>query len=405
MLGLAGRNLARNPRRTAITMAAVAFGTAMVALAIALIDGMLLGTVRNATNLYVGEVQIHAKEYMERKSFYAAIAAPDAIVDKAEANGVRAVSRSYGYGLLAHGSKSAGASIWGVVPEAEIEAFDLNEHVAADAGTFLPATAQRELVLGRKLARSLGVGVGDEVVVVVQAADGSLGNELFTVAGILKAVGDAVDRSAALMHHDDFDELFVADGRIHEIALNTFGARDLGELEQFAKTIAPESDVRSWRTIMPALSDMLAMAGGAMWILTAVFFTAAGLGVMNTMLMATYERMHEFGVLKALGTTPARIVRDVAGEALLLALVGSVLGATVGLGAAHFLALHGIDTARFAGETSFAGIAFDPIWHAAPNYLEAARAALTMCGVAVVTSLYPAFLAARLRPVDAMRRD
>ena len=129
-LGLAGRNLTRNPRRTAITMAAVAFGTAMVALAISLIDGMLLGAVSNATNLYVGEVQIHAEEYMERKSFYAAIADPDTIVGEAEANGIQAVARSYGYGLLAHGSKSAGASIWGVLPEAEIDAFDLEQHIA-----------------------------------------------------------------------------------------------------------------------------------------------------------------------------------------------------------------------------------------------------------------------------------
>jgi ABC-type lipoprotein release transport system permease subunit len=376
----------------------------MVTLSGALIDGMLVGAVRNATNLTAGEVQIHAPSYVERRSFYDHVSNHDEILTSAREQGIPAVRRSFGYGLLANETKSAGALLWGVEPDEEASAFDLAQHVGADSGEFLAARADRGLVLGRKLARSLGVDVGSEVVVVVQAADGSLGNELFAVAGILKAVGDSVDRSAALMHRSDFEELFVSGGRVHEIALNTRGRRDLDDLVEFGTTVAVNADVRSWRTLMPALSDMLAMADGAMWILGAVFFTAAGLGVMNTMLMATYERIREFGVLKAIGASPIRIVLDIVAEALLLAGLGTVIGGGVGLAVSHLLAHHGIDTTRYAGETSFAGVAFDPIWRAAPNYADAVQAIVLMCVVAVTTSLYPALLAARLKPVDAMRR-
>jgi ABC-type lipoprotein release transport system permease subunit len=403
-LAQARRNLTRNRRRTAITVAAVALSTAMVTLAGAMIDGMLVGAVRNATNLTVGELQIHAPDYVERRSFYDHLTDHDEILAAAHERGIPAVRRSFGYGLLANETKSAGALLWGIEPAAEAAAFDLALHIDADRGAFLDLRPRRGLVLGRKLARSLGVGVGEELVVVVQAADGSLGNELFSVTGILKAVGDAVDRSAALMHRTDFEELFVSNGRVHEIALNTRGQRDLDELVEFATAAAADADVRSWRTLMPALSDMLAMADGAMWILGAVFFTAAGLGVMNTMLMATYERIREFGVLKALGASPIRIVLDVVTEALLLAFAGTLVGAAVGLAASQLLARHGINTARYAGETSFAGVAFDPIWRAAPNYGDAAQAIVLMCVIAVATSLYPALLAARLKPVDAMRR-
>ncbi len=400
----AWRNLARNRRRTAIAMSAVALSTAMIVLAVALIDGMIGGAVGNATNLVVGEVQIHAVDYVEERSFYDALDDPAHVLAGARERGVAASARSYGYGLVAREVKSAGALFWGVVPSDEIAAFDLAHHVADGSGRFLDSKPERKLVLGRKLARTLGAEVGSEIVVVVQAADGSLGNELFSVAGVLKAVGDSVDRSAAIMHADDFRELFVSDGRVHEVAFNTRGAIDLAELERFASTLAPDADVRSWRTILPMLSDMLSLADGAMWVLGAVFFTAAGLGVMNTMLMATYERMREFGVLKALGATPWRIVRDVATEALLLSVAGTVVGLIVGLLGAHILQIYGIDTSTFAGETSFAGVAFDPIWRATPNYYAAARAAAVMCAVAVITSLYPAILAARLRPIEAMRR-
>jgi ABC-type antimicrobial peptide transport system permease subunit len=152
------------------------------------------------------------------------------------------------------------------------------------------------------------------------------------------------------------------------------------------------------------LSDMLANMDGILWIVAAIFFLTAGLGVMNTMLMATHERVHEFGVLKALGTSPWRIAGDVAAESLVLAALGTVLGVVLGGGAALWLGAHGIDTVRLAGETSFAGIAFDPVWRATVRAADLINPVLMMWVASVVAALYPALLAARLDPVRAMGR-
>lgn len=398
---LAWRNLWRNKRRTAITLAAVTLNTGILIISYALMDGMLQHTVSNATNIVVGEAQMHATGYREDRSFFKSIANPEDIISKAANLGVKAAPRSYGYGLVSVGVKSAGALFWGVQPTIERSSFDLAVHV--EFGEFLSDAPNKTLVLGKKLARSLNASVGTELIVVVQAADGSLGNDLYIVAGILKSAGDTMDRAAALMHQDDFTELFVSGGRIHEIAFNTFGAQPLTELVSSLESIAPvKTKIRSWREILPGLSDMVNIFDVVIWIFGAVFFLTAGLGVMNTMLMATYERMREFGILKAIGTTPLRIVINMAVEAFVLTMVASVLGTVLGVTVSLYLQAYGIDTSSLAGEFTMSGVAFDPVWKAVLTPRIIIIPVVAMCVICTLAGLYPAVIAARIQPVKAI---
>lgn len=399
----AWRNLWRNRRRTLITAAAVALGTAVLITVRGLIDGLLLSSVLNATDKSLGEVQVHASGYIADRSMYKTVGEPQRLLARLDARAIPAVARSFGYGLVAAGSKSAGAQFWGVDPERERRAFTLARHVTD--GAFIDSRAGGGVVLGRKLARSLQAGVGDEIVAVVQAADGSLGNELFTVAGILPAVGESLDRGAAILHADDYERLFVSNGRVHEIAVNTGGAVELDELVTLTRRLAPGADVRSWRELVPMLSDMLQMVDAALLIFGSIFFLAAGLGVLNTMIMATYERVREFGIVKALGAAPLRIARDVALEAWLLALVSTAVGGTLGLLACWLLETHGIDLSGLGSGLTFAGVAFDPLWRARFDPTYALMPVIAMWIVCVAAALYPAASAARLDPVDAMTRS
>ncbi|MEW6775507.1 MAG: FtsX-like permease family protein [Bdellovibrionota bacterium] len=402
VLRVAWRNLWRNGRRTVITLAAVAFSTAVLTITVGLMHGMIRNALRNATNLYVGEAEIHAAKYMEEHSFYESISDAEGILARVRGQGIDGTARSYGYGLVASGTKSAGALFWGLNPEDERRVFDLSRYMAK--GEFLDGGAKSGIVLGQKLARSLQADLGSEIVVVVEAADGSLGNELFTVTGILKTVGEGTDRSAALLHREDFDRLFVGGGRVHELAFNTRGAVPENDLAAALEKIAPGEEVRGWRKLLPVLSDMMNMFDAILWIFGGVFFLSAGLGVLNTMLMATHERVREFGCVKALGASPWRIIRDVAVEALVLGVISSALGGVLGLWGCRWIERHGIDTSALAKGTQMAGIAFDPVWRAVTDPAIAFRTALVMSAVCLVASLYPAVLAARLQPVQAMQR-
>ena len=124
----------------------------------------------------------------------------------AKENNIGMVERSYGFGLISSGTKSAGTQFWGIDPESELKYFDFVNHI--DEGNFLTKTSLKKVVLGNKLARSLAAELGTELVIFVQGADGSLGNELFYVTGILGNVADNIDRGAAIILRDDFDILF-----------------------------------------------------------------------------------------------------------------------------------------------------------------------------------------------------
>ena len=396
------RNLWRNTRRTGITLAAVCLSTAILMASYGLMDGLMQHAVSNATNLVVGEVQVHAQGYLADHSIYKALSEPDLILQAAKQQNVAAAPRRYGYGLVAVGTKSAGARFWGVEPASERTTFDLAQHL--QEGRFLSESTKRGVVLGQKLARSLQAQIGSEIVVVVQAADGSLGNDLYTVTGILKAAGDSIDRNAALIHAQDFVELFVSGDRIHEVALNSRGTASLEELTALLSIAAPEEETKSWRHLMPEVSDMVNLFDAFIWIFGLIFLLAAGMGVMNTMLMATYERIREFGILKALGATPWGIIRDVAAEALVLATLGTVLGTILGLAGSYYLQQVGLDLSIFAGTYSVGGVAFDPIWRATISLKMVFIPVVLMLIIGLVASLYPAALAARLDPVKAIHR-
>jgi ABC-type antimicrobial peptide transport system permease subunit len=124
---------------------------------------------------------------------------------------------------------------------------------------------------------------------------------------------------------------------------------------------------------------------------------------MNTMLMATFERVREFGLIKALGASPWRIVRDVAAEALVLGMTATLLGGGLGLAVGLYLQTAGLDTSAFAGSYTIAGVAFDPTWRAVVSLESVLVPILAMWGTCLLASLYPAVIAARLDPVRAMQ--
>lgn len=395
-------NLWRNRKRTTITLTAIALNTAILVSTYSLMDGLLKRAVSYATDMIVGEAQVHAPGYRKDRSVYKAIDDPGAILRRAEAEKIGAAPRSYVYGLASTGSKSAGALFWGVDPARERVVFDLARHV--EEGSYLGDKATGRIVLGRKLARSLHATVGSEIVVVLQAADGSLGNDVFTVAGILKAAGEGFDRSAAILHIDDLEEIAVLGGRVHEIALNTRERLSPDEIEAAIEPSLGDTEFRSWREILPTLSDMVNLSWVAIWVFGAIFLLAGALGVMNTMLMATYERFREFGILKAIGASPWRIVRDVAAEASVLVVAATALGAAVGLAGSWYLKVVGIDTSRWSPTLTAAGVAFDPVWRAAITTGSVLGPVVTMWIICVAAALYPASIAARLDPAQAIQK-
>ena len=406
-LRIAWRNLWRNRTRTSITGAAIALNTAILIVTIGLTNGMLDAMLHNLTSMALGEAQVHAPQYRSEHKMEQVVKHPDAILAAADAAGLGAAARAYGPGLAAVASKSSGARYWGVDPARERRYFELARQL--QAGRFLSDEVPvdeggdpvREVVLGSKLASTLQAEVGSELVAVVQATDGSVGNDLFEVVGILKSISSDVDRSAAIVHQDTFRDLFVSDGRIHEVALTSQGRLPSDQVVAAVKKAAGSDEVLTWQELAPAPAQMAEMFASMMGLFGIIFGLTAGAGVMNTMLMSTFDRIREFGVLKALGATPWRIVRDVAAEALLLGVGFAVLGAALGLAGGTYLTVVGLDLAT-GDDLMLSGVAFDSIWRAKLTTSGILESMAFMVFVSVLAALYPAWKAARLDPVVAM---
>jgi ABC-type lipoprotein release transport system permease subunit len=400
MLAHAWRNIWRNARRTWITVAATAMSTGLMVATYCLMDGMMAKYVMDAVDMVTGDAQVHAKGWLADRDIYKVVADPERVLRAAGSAGLGAVERSYGFGLVSNRMKSAGASFWGIDPEAEARWFTLASRV--EKGAWLNARPRRGMVLGKRLAKSLDARVGSEIVAVVQASDGSMGNELFTVTGILAMAGDSIDRGAAIIHRGDLRDLFVS-GRVHEVAIAARGKLDGPGVRAALAGPAGRNELKTWKELNPMLSDMIEFGRASLWLFGSIFFLASALGVMNTMLMATYERVREFGILKALGTSPLRIVRDIELEALMLGLVSTAIGAAGGGLLSWYLSTHGLNTAQW-GVTPFTsgGMVFDPLWKGRLSVTAFVGPVVVMWVTCLLAALYPAVKAARIVPVKAI---
>ena len=394
------RNLWRNRTRTNVTITAVALCIAILIIFQSMIVGLIEKAVFNTTNLVIGEVQIHANGYLNDKSLYKDLKNTEKIKSIAKKNNIGLVERSYGFGLISSGTKSAGTQFWGVNPESELMHFDFAKHI--NQGTFLNSFSSNKIVLGNKLALSLAAEVGTELVVFVQGADGSLGNDLFYVSGILKNVADNIDRSAAIILENDFNILFSSNNMIHEIALNSKGNFEAEEIQNLMSAEIKDVEIDTWKQLMPTIALMTEKMSVFMRTLfSLIFIIAAGLGVMNTMIMSTYDRMKEFGIIRAIGATPWRIIKQVSLESFILTFVASIIGTVVGLSAALYFQKYGFDVSG-QGNLSFGGVVMDPIWKASVSLGIILLPIGLMMLTSILSSLYPASIAARIKPVEAI---
>jgi ABC-type lipoprotein release transport system permease subunit len=408
---LGWRNAWRNPRRSLLSAGAVAVAFAVLLVVEGLREGMATQMLDNGTRLTLGHVQLHDRGYLPDRGLYDTLGGPrgtdvPALLRAVEAApGVEGVApRVFGFGLLSTGPRSAGAQLMGIDPDREAPVTRLLDAVVAGHG--LAGAPPNAVLLGRTLAEELGAAVGADVAVVTQAADGSLGNELFRVQGVFETGLAGLDRTLALVRLADLQALLaLGPSRIHEVAVRVADPQRAGDVAAALAGrggLPPGIQVDPWQRLAPALVDYLALLRGWNWIMVAIVGMFAGLGVLNTMLMAVFERTREIGVLAALGMRPWQLLAMVLVESAALAVIG--LGAGLGLGAAGmaYFVEQGWDLSRWARGLTIAGVLVDPVLRGAWAWQGTGGTAGALGATTVLAALVPAWRAARLRPVEAL---
>ncbi len=400
-IALAWRNVWRNRRRSLVTIAAMTLGLWVMVLYAALIDGYLAGMERNLLDLEVVDVQVFDLEYRATPSLYRRIDRPQDVLEKLDAAGHPATVRMLGSGLAAAGDNSAGVSFRGVDVERDARVSRVHEHVRQ--GRWLGPADPHGAVLGTRLARILGVGPGDEIVVVSQAADGSMANDLFIVRGVLSSIAEEVDRGGVYITIDAFRELLVVPEGVHQLIVRRAPGQTLAQTAEAVRAAAPELDVKTWRELMPTVASLFDSTHGAMYFMFLVINVAIGILILNAMLMAVFERIREFGVLKAIGMSPTSVLGIIMLETAVMVLVAVVAGTVLSLPALGYLVEHGLDMSEMGAGVSVAGMSFDPVWRAAATPRTYVGPIVMLAVIVFAAAFYPAVRAARISPVEAMR--
>ncbi len=407
---LAWRNVWRNPRRTALSIAATSFAVALVMLSVSMATGSHEKMIEDAVRLASGHVAVSGKGYRDGMTLEYFLPWDGRLAEAVDdAEGVRGwAPRITSFALISLGEASQGGLVVGVDPPREAGVTSYASKVAS--GRFLadrPPSGRREIVLGRKLAERLQAGLGDEVLLYGVAYSLETAYELFEVVGTVALPDPRLERNLALIHIGEASAFYVYDERITEVAILADDAEAARALAAELESTLPPGlregvEVETYEEMLPELVQLILIDDAGMYIMLAILIVVVGFGILNTILMAILERTRELGVVLALGLRPGAIFRMVYLESLLLAGCGLLLGLALALPPLGYL-----DRMEFplggelAKTTELFGM--EPVLTFRLRASNPIGSSITIMIVAALAALYPAIKASRSRPVDALR--
>lgn len=406
-LRIAWRNLGRNWKRTVLALAAIGMGQFAFLATTALMHGYAEQFFNSVTGPLVGHVQVHEPKWRDDRSIDLAIEDLEAVL-----GGIREDPQ------VDH----AGARIFAPVLVALTEDGFMGMVVGADAASeahpsgilagleLSDKLGDRRVLVGRSFARKYDIEPGMEIALIGQDVDGSIANDLYQVSDVISSAVELVNNLGIVMSLADAQDFLLLTDQAHEIVIH------VKEPDLLDKTVSRISslpalaglEVLSWRKIAPQIVSMIEMMGAYRYIILFIVFIAAAAGIANTMLMSTYERTHEFGMLLSLGCRPARLARIVATEAIVLGQLGVILGSALGIGLVLGTSGSGIDYAALGGGESSMEMAFKGIQLSSRVFLElhpsdVIAGVVAMLLISFLAMIWPLLRIVRLEPMEALR--
>ncbi|MCJ7591310.1 MAG: FtsX-like permease family protein [Woeseiaceae bacterium] len=399
---LAWRNLWRNHRRTIIMLGAIGVGVWAMIFMTALTRGMVDQMIIDSIAVLPGHVQMHHPDFPDDPSVSNRMLISEAdLKKKFDGAGFKAwAGRVRVPAVISSERESRGVTLLGVDPDAErgISFFNYDE---VD-GRFLVDASDQGIVIGRRLAETLETGIGKRVVLMSQDPDNEIADRGFRVIGLYSANTKAVEEAYAFVGKATVQKMLHIGDTTTEVVFLSDDYRNVEATFQAVMSATDESvSVRRWYEIDTYLGTMLGVMDGFVLIWIVVIFLALSFGLVNTLVMAVFERVREIGLMLALGMKPGSILGQIIIESMLLL--------TLGLAAGNFLAWativplqDGIDISVVADGLEMWGVSsmLYPKLYASDMFL--ATGVVLLLGF--LASLSPAWRASRYVPVEAITK-
>lgn len=401
LLRLAWRNIWRNHRRSLIILTSVVVGLIAIVFIEAVVRGFMRQSLDNQLGAHTAHIQVHRTGYHDNPDIARFMARPE-IVDAALSADPRIAASSrrvLATGLLSSARNSSGIMLVGIEPDREGRVTTIRSSIVAGRPL---GVDPREILISERMSKTLDVGLGDKVVAMSSTREGKVGSELFRVVGLYRTSIMEFDRMHAYIPYATAQSLIGAGSETAEFAMVLHATTDLNAVRDSLRAVlGPEFEVQSYEDLIPTMAAMVALTEQSMIIYYVILGLAMIFGIINTMMMSVYERIREFGVLKAVGMQDRMLFWMVLLEAALLGTVGTTVGIVLGNALNAWIAVSGLDFSWFAEGLSSWGSG--AIIYPVLDPLGSVRGGLLIVVMCVLAALQPALKAVRLHPMDAIR--
>ena len=403
----AWRNIWRNRRRTILTTGSIAFGLLIALTFTAIQDGSGGKMIDSTAKMNAGHVTIEPKDFLKARSMDETVRDVTPIIRQAsalpEVSGTNV--RIMGQCMASTASGSVGAAIYGINYEAEKGTLYVLDHITSGEG--LSEGDTKSVLIGRKMTELLDLKLHSKLVVTLTDKRGEVVSGLLKVKGIFETGVPSVDRSVIIVPINWARGILGYGGNEANVVAiqlkdrNSAG-RIAGIMEPAAK--AEGTEAYTWRQTMPDLYTMLSMKQSSNRVLFLFIFVIIGAGILNTVLMGVMERLPELGVMRAIGMSPLKLWLSIMAETIMIGMVGILIGIIISSPLLYRLATHGLNmSSMLANKATTGNIAFEPIFRAeiSMNHMVPIIAGVMI--VIILAGLYPSILAARIKPLNAIK--
>jgi ABC-type lipoprotein release transport system permease subunit len=339
---IAWRNIWRNWRRSVLTMLAVIFACFFIILMKGIQQGTFDANIKTTLDLFTGYLQVQYKGYQDNpalnKSFSMDLEMLSNLQNDINIKGF--APRVTSFGLIGHKEKSLGTAIIGVDPSREMLFSQLATKVKK--GKFLMADDNEKIIVGERMLKNLDAKIGDTVVILAQAFDGTMGNKKYIINGSFRFGSNELDGMSIFMNIRAADEILAMNNRINSIAIFLHNIKDINSVKMNLNAMAQKKsdkklEILPWEEILKDLKQTFDMK-----IISEVFYIGilvmiVGFGILNTVLMSITERFNEFGVMLALGTKHYIIIAAVFIETMIITILGILFGFGLGYGVNSYI--------------------------------------------------------------------
>ncbi len=403
---VAYKNLFRSYKRFFIKVTGIAIITAVMMVWGALGRGMQIKFEQLAKESELGDFQIHQHKYLESDSIYDTV--PDLDVEKAKASGIPYSAREYGLALASdEAENSAGVRLWGLNPSDEARVTSMHKNIIDGKWFSDQITQNKPVVIGHRLARILGRTVGQTMILIAQAADGSLASQRYQIIGIMGPLSDTIDRRAVFMLEGDFRELMSLYSGTHEIAFafpsSISTEKNEQTMELLKQSLSAQSSLQTWAELRPLIRQLINLLYAYQYFILGMIYFALGCFILNSTMMSIFDRVKEYGVMLAIGLKPSSLRKMIILESTWLAFIAAIFAALIGYPAARYFEVNGLDFTSLVDEFSLSGMNMTPILHAGVESNQFLAPILFLILMMPLAALYPSKVAAKLQPLDALR--